>query len=205
MTRKELQKKIRENAAEINKFAAEFSKSQEPLVVGFIEQQQEKFRILTGSTRGRTKTSLPTGKISSLKKADLEKILSQQEKFLKSKVLTKEGRDKIFEKQYETFLKNRPEVSASKDTLLDIQKFFMQEPRIYEELVESHQFDSEQVVSLVLGGYSAEEILDALKKIESSPLKNSIRRGRWKNFVKAVLREPEKGVDEIAKIYSKRA
>ena len=204
-TKKSLIQQIRGNALSINQIAAELSASDEPLAYNFVQTQKEKFKMLTGSTRGKRKTDIPTGKLASFKKADLEKILKQQEKFLKSRLITEEGRSEIFKKQYETFLKNRPGAkNISENTLLEIQKFFMSDLRIYEELTENSQYNSEQIVNLVMQGYSADEIVHALQKIDASNIKNSIARGKWKSFIKAVLKEPDTEVEKIAEAYSKK-
>jgi len=204
-TKKSLIQQIRGNALSINQIAAELSATDEPLAYNFVQVQKEKFKVLTGSTRGKRKTDIPTGKLASFKKADLEKILQQQEKFLKSKLISEEGRSEIFLKQYDTFVTNRPDAkNISKDTLLEVQKFFMSNLRIYEELTENSQYNSEQIVNLVMQGYSADEIVHAFQKIDASNVKNSIARGKWKSFIKAVLKEPDMEVEKIAEAYSKK-
>ena len=124
---------------------------------------------------------------------------------MKSRLITEEGRNEIFLKQYDTFVTNRPDAkNISKDTLLEVQKFFMSDLRIYEELIENSQYNSEQIVNLVMQGYSADEIVHAFQKIDASNVKNSIARGKWKSFIKAVLKEPDTEVEKIAEAYSKK-
>ena len=66
-TKKSLIQQIRGNALSINQIAAELSATDEPLAYNFVQTQKEKFKILTGSTRGKRKTDIPTGKLTSFK------------------------------------------------------------------------------------------------------------------------------------------
>ena len=43
-----------------------------------------------------------------------------------------------------------------------------------------------------------------LSPLDASNIKNSIKRGKWKSFIKAVLKEPDTEVEKIAEAYSKK-
>lgn len=207
-TRAELIKQIRENATQINLISKQISteETEDYAAQQFLKLQKEKFKLVTGASKGRGKYDLPTGHITTLKKAQLESIIEQQQFFLKSEFTSKEGRLKIFEKQLKTFQEARPESNLTEYDLREIQKFFINAPHIYHEIVEQGSYGSEQIVNLIAEqGYSSEEVLNALRDIDKSEIKNQIKRGSWKRFIKAVMDNPEKEIEDVAELYIKKS
>lgn len=100
--RKALIGKIKTDMAEINRRFKEIQEEERQSGVPseFIKTQRVAFSQLT---KTKSKYKFATGNLQKMSVKSLKAIERQQKAFLKSKWSTPEGRDEIFQKQYETF------------------------------------------------------------------------------------------------------
>jgi len=171
--RAELSALIKTNIAEMNRRISELRKEGDAAANKWVEKEYSKFKALTKTA---SKTKLATGlsrkvngKTVNMKKADMVILLEQMEYFLASPWSTKEGREELIKKSYETF---KTRYKANKDLefseYLNIREFFgaLAENKIFREMAERNGFGSESIKEIGKEGYSKEWVLDIISKYD---------------------------------------
>ena len=200
MNRNELIKEIRKNQVKINRSYMAYKKELKGRKSGFLTTMEARFTQITGSKKGREKNTLPIGDMSRMRKKKLVDLLAAQREFMESVYYTKKSRRELRKKKKAT-LEERYVISLSGQQYNRMIDFFNENPTIYQELVETKDFGSEQVVELFEDGMSVKKLLNAFKIIEA---KNwvKIKKGHWRVFVQE-LAQGGKNEKKLLEIYKR--
>ena len=201
MNRNELIKEIRKNQRKINRSYKAYKKELKGQNSGFLSSMEARFSQITGSKKGRMKDSLPLGDLSKMNKKRLTTLLFAQKDYIDSLYFTKKRRRELKNKK-KLALQERYGISLSTKNYNNMIKFFNANPSIYQELVETKDFGSDQVVELIEDGTSAAKLVSVFKMIESKKLID-IKKGHWRVFVQELAQGDIKNERKLLEIYQR--
>lgn len=171
----------------------------------FLRSQRSLFTQVTGSKRGKTVASLPTGNLNQMTKHQLESLIHIQKNFLASPYATEKGRAELKKRRLESLRENLS-LDITPREYDQLIKFFNSKPEIFQQLKEKKSFGSDQVVELVQEGVKAKQLIKALQIVESKKLYH-IKDGEWRVFLQELSNarlNDEKEIQEIYKRHKKR-
>ena len=201
MNRNELIKEIRKNQRKINRSYKAYKKELKGQNSGFLSTMEARFTQITGSKKGRMKDSLPLGDLSKMNKKRLSTLLFAQKDYIDSHYFTKKRRRELKNKK-KLALQERYGISLSTKNYNNMIKFFNANPSIYQELAETKDFGSDQVVELIEDGMSAAKLVSVFKMIESKKWID-IKKGHWRVFVQELAQGDMKNERKLLEIYQR--
>lgn len=201
MNRNELIKEIRKNQRKINRSYKAYKKELKGQNSGFLSSMEARFSQITGSKKGRMKDSLPIGDLSKMNKKRLTTLLASQREYIESIYFTKKRRRDLRNNRKRT-LEDRYGISLSTKGYNNMLKFFNANPSIYQELAETKDFGSDQVVDLIEDGMSAAKLVSVFKMIESKKWID-IKKGHWRVFVQELAQGDIKNERKLLEIYQR--
>ena len=201
MNRNELIKEIRKNQRKINRSYKAYKKELKGQNSGFLSTMEARFTQITGSKKGRMKDSLPLGDLSKMNKKRLSTLLFAQKDYIDSLYFTKKRRRELKNKK-KLALQERYGISLSTKNYNNMIKFFNANPSIYQELAETKDFGSDQVVELIEDGMSAAKLVSVFKMIESKKWID-IKKGHWRVFVQELAQGDMKNERKLLEIYQR--
>ena len=201
MNRNELIKEIRKNQRKINRSYKAYKKELKGQKSGFLSSTEARFIQITGSKKGRMKDSLPLGDLSKMNKKRLTTLLAAQREYIESNYYTKKRRRDLRNKRKRT-LEERYGISLSTKNYNNMLKFFIANPNIYQELAETKDFGSDQVVELIEDGMSAAKLVSVFKMIDIKKLID-IKKGHWRVFVQELAQGDIKNERKLLEIYQR--
>lgn len=186
LTNEALRTYIRNNMKEINRRADLLRADEEMSGIksDFLDTQNELFKAIT---KTKNVKKIATGNLSKFNKARLMKLLKKQDTFLNSKWSTIEGRNEIFEKQYNTLKERYPQLT--KGQYENIQRFFQSNDKLFNQLKEQAYLASDNIVELISEEYSVEDLLNQFEKLGrlSSEQLNNIKQGHFRVMIKDMI------------------
>lgn len=201
MNRNELIKEIRKNQRKINRSYMSYKKELNGKKSGFLTTMEARFRQITGAKKGREKNTLPIGDMSRMRKKKLVDLLAAQREFMSSVYFTKKSRIELRKKKKET-LEERYGISLSGRQYNKMIDFFNENPTIYQELTETKDFGSDQVVELFEDGMNVKKLLNAFKIIEAKKW-TKIKKGHWRVFIQELAQGDIKNERKLLEIYKR--
>ena len=201
MNRNELIKEIRKNQRKINRSYKAYKKELKGQNSGFLTTMEARFSQITGSKKGRAKDSLPLGDLSKMNKKRLVTLLAAQREYVESNYFTKKRRRELKNKKKAT-LEERFGISLSTKNYNNMLKFFNANPSIYQELAETKDFGSDQVVELIEDGMSAAKLVSVFNMVESKKMID-IKKGHWRVFIQELAQGDIKNERKLLEIYQR--
>ena len=201
MNRNELIKEIRKNQRKINRSYKAYKKELKGQNSGFLSSMEARFSQITGSKKGRMKDSLPLGDLSKMNKKRLTTLLFAQKDYIESLYFTKKRRRELKNKKKAT-LEERFGISLTNNQYKNLIKFFNANPSVYQELTETKDFGSEQILELIEEGINANKLVYAFLLIEKKKLYD-IRKGEWRVFVQELAQGDIKNERKLLEIYQR--
>lgn len=201
MNRNELIKEIRKNQRKINRSYKAYKKELKGQNSGFLSSMEARFSQITGSKKGRMKDSLPLGDLSKMNKKRLTTLLFAQKDYIESLYFTKKSRRELKNKKKAT-LEERFGISLTNNQYKNLIKFFNANPSVYQELTETKDFGSEQILELIEEGINVKKLVDAFLMIEKKKLYD-IRKGEWRVFVQELAQGDIKNERKLLEIYQR--
>lgn len=201
MNRNELIKEIRKNQRKVNRSYKAYKKELKGQNSGFLSSMEARFSQITGSKKGRMKDSLPLGDLSKMNKKRLTTLLFAQKDYIDSLYFTKERRRELKNKKKAT-LEERFGISLTNNQYKNLINFFNANPSVYQELTETKDFGSEQILELIEEGINAKKLVDAFLMIEKKKLYD-IRKGEWRVFVQELAQGDMKNERKLLEIYQR--
>ena len=201
MNRNELIKEIRKNQRKINRSYKAYKKELKGQNSGFLSSMEARFSQITGSKKGRMKDSLPLGDLSKMNKKRLTTLLFAQKDYIESFYFTKKSRRELKNKKKAT-LEERFGISLTNNQYKNLINFFNANPTVYQELTETKDFGSEQILELIEEGINAKKLVDAFLLISKKKFYD-IRKGEWRVFVQELAQGDLKNERKLLEIYQR--
>lgn len=201
MNRNELIKEIRKNQRKINRSYKAYKKELKGQNSGFLSSMEARFRHITGSKKGRLKDSLPLGDLSKMNKKRLTTLLFAQKDYIESLYFTKKRRRELKNKKKAT-LEERFGISLTNNQYKNLINFFNANPSVYQELTETKDFGSEQILELIEEGINAKKLVDVFLMIQKKSLYD-IKKGHWRVFVQELAQGDIKNERKLLEIYQR--
>ena len=201
MNRNELIKEIRKNQKKINRSYKAYKKELKGQNSGFLSTMEARFSQITGSRKGRMKDSLPLGDLSKMNKKRLAALLFAQKDYIESFYFTKKRRKELKNKKKAT-LEERFGISLTNNQYKNLLNFFNANPSVYQELTETKDFGSEQIIELIEEGINAKKLVDVFLLIEKKKFYD-IRKGEWRVFVQELAQGDMKNERKFLEIYQR--
>lgn len=201
MNRNELIKEIRKNQRKINRSYKAYKKELKGQNSGFLSSMEARFSQITGSKKGRMKDSLPLGDLSKMNKKRLTTLLFAQKDYIESLYFTKKRRRELKNKKKAT-LEERFGISLTNNQYKNLINFFNANPSVYQELTETKDFGSEQILELIEEGINAKKLVDVFLMIQKKSLYD-IKKGHWRVFVQELAQGDMKNERKLLEIYQR--
>lgn len=192
LNRKELIAIAKYNTKLINESFKALQGWDEDETINYINEKKQMFGVITGT---KNKRKVASGNLSKFNKRKLKLIIVRQKQYLQSSWSSPEGREEIFEKQYQS-LKNTYS-DLSRENLKQFQKFMTKNEGIASELMEQNYLPSNNILDLTRY-YETDEIINAISdmngKINNRELA-TIGKPYFKSFLAQYIVAKRKGVD----------
>lgn len=201
MNRNELIKEIRKNQRKINRSYKAYKKELKGQNSGFLSSMEARFSQITGSKKGRMKDSLPLGDLSKMNKKRLTTLLFAQKDYIESLYFTKKRRRELKNKKKAT-LEERFGISLTNNQYKNLINFFNANLSVYQELTETKDFGSEQILELIEEGINAKKLVDVFLMIQKKSLYD-IKKGHWRVFVQELAQGDIKNERKLLEIYQR--
>ena len=180
LNRKELIAIAKYNTKLINESMDALKGWNEDETIDYINEKKQMFADITGT---KNKIKVASGNLSKYNKKKLKLIINKQKLYLNSKWSSPEGREEIFEKQYQT-LKNTY-MGLTRENVKNFQKF-MAERTEYVTEIENQFLPSSNLMDLTRY-YQAGEIVKAISDLHSGfdadTIDKEIGKNNFKNFI----------------------
>lgn len=184
LNKKELMNIARYNTNLINESIKALKEWDASQTTDYIEEKTEMFAQLTNTKNVR---KIATGNLSKFNKKKLKLLITRQNQYLRSKWSSPEGREEIFEEQYQT-LKNTY-MGLTRENVKNFQQFMAERTEYVTEI--QNQFLPSSNLMDLSRYYQAGEIVKSISDLHSvldaDTIDEEIGKNNFKNFISGYI------------------